>query len=91
MSLQGNNDMKESCFVCIPVPIMAWTNFLSVHWYYILLLAFDYRHIRTKGRVSVACLSFIFQVDGSVFLLGIKIDDDNNFFPFVLKGRFPTF
>ena len=32
ISLQGNNDTKESNHICIPVPITAWTNFPAAHW-----------------------------------------------------------
>ena len=28
----GKNDIKVSCHICIPVPIMALTNFSSAHW-----------------------------------------------------------
>ena len=59
MLLPGKNDVKESRHICIPVPIMAWTNFPSGHRRLILFLTLDYRDTTTKGRVCVGYSSLI--------------------------------
>ena len=77
MSLQGHNDIEETCYVCIPVPVMACTNFPSAHWRWILPLSLDYK----KGKSQCSFFVFYFQVGGSVFSLGTKVNDDSNFCP----------
>ena len=53
--LQGSNDVKEPCYMKF-----------SAHWWDILLLVLNYRNMTAKGRVTVACSSFVLKLQDQI-------------------------